>query len=93
MGTLEKVDPASTKDKAHYILEMGTMDISGFEVKDLNETFLHVETVEKSAEYQVLVIKGIVSKKIIFNKRPYPNIERAAESKPMAEKFNIFKKL
>lgn len=60
---------------------MGTMDISGYEVKDLNETFLHVETVEtveKSAEQQVLVIKGIVSKKIIFNKRAYPNIERAA---------------
>lgn len=45
LGNLQKVNPAITKDKANYILEMGTMDISGFEVKDLNETFLHVETV------------------------------------------------
>lgn len=68
------------------------MDISGFEVKDLDETFLHVETIQKSAEQQILIIKGVVTKKIVFNKRPYPNIERAAEMKPMTEKFSMFKK-
>lgn len=30
LGSLQKVDPNITKDKANYILEMGTMDIPGF---------------------------------------------------------------
>jgi len=38
------------------------------------------------------MVKGVVTKKIIFNKRPYPNIDRAMESKPAAEKLNMFKK-
>lgn len=53
---------------------MGNLDIAGFEVQHLDEQFLHVETVEKTEDEQILMIKGIVTSKIIFNKRPYPNI-------------------
>lgn len=63
-----------TKNKATHILEMGSMDLSGFEVEKLDESFVHIETVEKTSDYQVLMIKGIVTKKVVFMKRPYPNI-------------------
>lgn len=53
---------------------MGSMDLSGYEVEKLDESFVHIETVEKTSDYQVLMIKGIVTKKVVFMKRPYPNI-------------------
>lgn len=68
------------------------MDLSGYEVEKLDESFVHIETVEKTSDYQVLMIKGIVTKKVVFMKRPYPNIQRITEVKKVNEKFNLFKK-
>lgn len=39
------------------------------------------------------MVKGIVTNKIVFNKRPYPNIDRGGDTKRTSEKFNLFKKL
>lgn len=42
LGCLEKIQPTNSKDKTTYILEMGSMDIAGHEVQNLDEQFLHV---------------------------------------------------
>ncbi len=46
LGSLVKVDPIIAKNNSSYVLEMGLMDLSGFEVQNLDEILLHVETVE-----------------------------------------------
>ena len=55
---------------------MGSVDLVGYEVPLANEHFLYTESIAVSAHEKVILVKGIVTKKIVFNKRPTPNLDR-----------------
>lgn len=53
------------------------MDLIGKSIK-LDEGWLYTETTDGSGfEEKVILVKGIVTQKITFDKRPCPNMERA----------------
>ena len=70
-----------------YKLEIGVMDLVGKAVP-LEEGWLYTETKEgSSANEKVILVKGVVKSKIIFDKRPCPNMERT-EHEPKYELTN-----
>ncbi len=71
IGTLNKIAAEE------YRLEIGVMDLIGKSTK-LDEGWLYTETADGSAfEEKVIVVKGVITQKITFDKRPCPNMERA----------------
>ena len=59
-----------------YRIEMGNIDIIGYEDDKFDEHFLFTESVKISDDEKLILVKGIVKKKLIFNKRPSPNLDR-----------------
>lgn len=55
---------------------MGTIDIVGYLDEKFDESFLYTESIQVSNEERIIMVKGIVTKKLIFNKRPSPNLDR-----------------
>jgi hypothetical protein len=70
MGTLHKIK------EDEYHMEIGVMDLVGRAIA-LDEGWLYTETKAGTNENEkVILVKGIVKNKIIFDKRPCPNMER-----------------
>lgn len=69
------------------------MDLLGKAV-NLEEGWLYTETIEGSSpDEKIIVVKGVIIKKILFDKRPCPNMERSEMEPRMALANNLFKNL
>ena len=90
LGSLQDLKQ-NEKGKKLYRIEMGKVDIVGYEDEKFDEHFLYVETVCESEAEKILIIKGMVTKKVIFNKRPTPNLDRIGDEKPKQEGYSMFR--
>jgi hypothetical protein len=71
MGCLEKIG------SDEYRLEIGVMDLIGKTTK-IDDHLLYTETIDsKNPNEKILMVKGVITKKILFEKRPIPNMLRA----------------
>ena len=69
------------------------MDLFGKAVK-MDSGWLYTETIEgNNMNEKNIVVKGVISKKILFDKRPCPNMERAELEPKLQMTNNLFKNL
>jgi hypothetical protein len=71
LGSLHKVK------KDEYRLEIGVMDLVGKAIT-LDGGWLYTETIPGGSQNErIIVVKGVVKTKVVFDKRPCPNMDRA----------------
>jgi hypothetical protein len=76
-----------------YRLEIGVMDLVGKAVK-LEEGWLYTETTEgESYGSKIVTVKGVITRKILFDKRPCPNMERSEIEPKLSVANNLFKNM
>ena len=69
------------------------MDLIGTATK-LEEPWLYTETVDgDSQDEKVIVVKGIITTKLLFDKRPCPDMERSEIEPRLSITNNLFKNM
>jgi len=69
------------------------MDLIGKSIK-LEEPWLYTETVDgEGYNEKVIRVKGVITTKILFDKRPCPNMERSEIEPKLSMTNNLFKNM
>jgi hypothetical protein len=59
-----------------YKLEIGIMDLVGKEVKLTTKQIVTETVINDNNSSKVILVKGVVSRKIVFENRPAPDMNR-----------------